>query len=102
MIGKVIKRCAIALAAWLPFFALWLLFSLSFSRDRFSSVFLVSLISVGSAGLLGIAVWYGCRRWPWPFGFKLSFYLLQLVFAVMYAVAWTAALYAFDIVRRGG
>src|SRR5262249_23059103 len=101
MIGKVIRRCAIALAAWLPFFALWLLFSLSFSRDRFSDVFLGSLISVGSAGLLGIAVWYGCRGWPWPFGFKLTFYLLQILFAVMYAVAWTAALYAFDSVRRG-
>ncbi len=96
-----IRRCAIVLAAWLPFFALWVLFAMSFSRDRFSAIFVASLISMGSAGLLGIAVWHLCRRWPWPLGFNLKFYLLQVFFALLYAVAWTTAVYGLESLRRG-
>src|SRR5215469_4319878 len=102
MIRKLIMRGGVALAGWLPFFALWVLFALSFSHDRVSDILVSSLISIGSAGLLGIAVWYVCRRWPWPLGFTLSFYLLQILFAVLYAAAWTAAVFGLDALRRGG
>src|SRR5215510_1201115 len=102
MVRRIITRCAIALAVWLPFFVLWVLFFMSFARDPFSLIFVTSLITIGSAGLLGIAVWYLCRRWPWPLGFSLSFYLLQCVFAFLYAAAWTIAVYALDALRRGG
>jgi hypothetical protein len=101
MVRKLIKRCVIVLAAWLPFFAIWLLIAMSFARDRFSAVLIASLVSMGSAGLLGIAVWYVCQRWPWPLGFRLNFYLLQISFAVMYGVAWTAAVYGLEFLRRG-
>jgi len=87
MVPKVFKRWIIAFTAWLPFFVLWVLFAMSFARDRFSAIFLASLISMGSAGLLGIGVWYGCRRWPWPFGFSLSFYLVYVLCALLYAAA---------------
>src|SRR6266852_4273716 len=99
MVRKRIKRCAIALAAWLPFFAIWLLVAMSFARDRFSAVLIESLISMGSAGLLGIAVWYVCQRCPWPLGFKLNFYLLQLFFAMVYGIAWTASIYGLESLR---
>src|SRR5947207_11581284 len=101
MVHKLIKRCAIALAAWLPFFTIWLLVAMSFARDRFSAVLIGSLVSMGSAGLLGIAVWYVCQRWPWPLGFRLNFYLLQISFAVAYGVAWTAVVYGLEFLRRG-
>src|SRR5216684_6981858 len=101
MVRKLIKRCAIALAAWLPFFAIWLLVAMLLARDRFSTVLIASLISMGSAGLLGIGVWYVCQRWPWPLGFKLNFYLLQIFFAVVYGVAWTAAVYGLESLRGG-
>src|SRR5215469_13308344 len=99
---KVIRRCVIALAAWLPFFALWVLFAMSFARDRFSGIFLASLISMGSAGLLGTAVWHACRRWPWPLGYNLSFYSLHVLFALLYAGAWTIAVYGLESLRRRG
>lgn len=102
MVPKVIKRCVIALAAWLPFFALWVLFAISFARDRFSATFLASLISMGSAGLLGIAVWRACRRWPWPLGYDLSFYSLHVLFALLYASAWTIVVYGLESLRRRG
>jgi hypothetical protein len=101
MARKLIRRCVIASAVWLPFFAIWLLVAMSFARDRFSAVLVGSLISMGSAGLLGIAVWYVCQRWPWPLGFNLNFYLLQIFFAVVYGGAWTAAVYGLDFLRRG-
>ena len=101
MVHKLIKRCAIALAAWLPFFTIWLLVAMSFARDRFSAVLIGSLVSMGSAGLLGIAVWYVCQRWPWPLGFRLNFYVLQISFAVAYGVAWTAVVYGLEFLRRG-
>src|SRR5437016_1513054 len=101
MVHKLIKRCAIALAAWLPFFTIWLLVAMSFARDRFSAVLIGSLVSMGSAGLLGIAVWYVCQHWPWPLGFRLNFYLLQISFAVAYGVAWTAVVYGLEFLRRG-
>src|SRR5215469_10803326 len=88
MVHKIIRRGGIALAAWLPFFVLWVLFGLALSRERFSVIFIASLITMGSAGLLGIPVWYLCRRWPLPLGFTLSFYLLHILFALMYATVW--------------
>src|SRR5262245_10758802 len=102
MIRPIIRRCAIALAAWLPFFALWVLFAMSFARDPFSTILLASLISMGSAGLLGIAVWQASRRWAWPLGFNPKFYLLQVFFALIYVASWTIAIYGLESLRRGG
>ncbi len=99
MVRKVLRRCAIALVAWLPFFAIWVLVGISFGRDRFSAILIGSLISVGSAGVLGIGVWHACRRWPWPLGFKLSFYLRQIFFAVGYGAAWAAAVVGLEFLR---
>ena len=73
MASQVIRRFAIALTAWLPFFALWVMFALSFSREPLSVIFITSLISMGSAGLWGIAVWHSCRRSPLPLGFSARF-----------------------------
>ena len=101
MTRNAIRRCAIVLAAWLPLFAIWVLSAVSFSHDRLSSILLSSLISMGSAGLLGIAVWHVCRRWPWPIGFTLKFYSLQVFFALTYAVIWTAAIYGLESLRTG-
>src|SRR5260370_41124065 len=101
MVRELIKRCAIAFAAWLPFFAIWLLVAMSFARDPFSAVLTGTLLSMGSAGLLGIVVWYVCQRWPWPLGFRLNFYFLQISFAIVYGVAWTAAVYGLEFLRRG-
>jgi len=99
MLRKVIQRCAVAIAAWLPFFAIWFLFALSYPHDRFLPVLISSLISMGSAGLLGIGVWFTCRRWPWPLGFQLRFYLLQIVLAAVYGAAWTAAVVLLEYMR---
>ena len=101
MFRRIITRCAIALAVWLPFFVLWLLFAAAFSRDPFSAVFIASLITMGSAGLLGIGVWYLCRHWPLPRSFTISFYLLHIAFAMLYSTAWTVTIYGIESLLRG-
>ncbi len=101
MVRKVLRQSLIALAAWLPFFVLWLLFAMSFARDPFSAIFISSLISMGTAGLLGVPVWQLCRRWLWPPGFSPNFYLLHVVLALVYAAAWIIAVDGLDALRRG-
>jgi signal transduction histidine kinase len=97
--SKLIRRGVIAAVTWFPFFAIWTLVTMSFGRLAFSSVLTGSLITMGSAGVLGIGVWLACKRWPWPLGFKLRFYLLQIVLAIVYGVAWTAVICLLEYVR---
>jgi len=95
MFRKAIKRSGIVVASLLPFYAIWVLFGLSYGRDPLSTVLMGSLAAVGSAGVLGIGVWYLCKRVPWPLGFSLNFYLLQMLFAVIYGALWAAAVLGF-------
>ena len=85
-----VRRSAIGLAAWLPFFVMWTGVSLSFPQTSWQTAVAGGLITTGSAGVLGILVWFACERWPWPLRFRLSFYTLQIGLAILYGVAWTA------------
>jgi len=101
MMRRVLKRFTIAFAAWLPFFAIWVLYAMSYAHYSFRAALLASLISMGSASALGVAAWHACQRWPWPLRLDLKFYLLQALFASIYSVAWSIAVYWLDSLRRG-
>jgi two-component system LytT family sensor kinase len=101
MIRKAIKRYAIVLAAWLPFFGIWVLYAMSYAHYRLSAALVTSLISMGSASLLGIGAWHVCQRWPWPLRLDLKFYLLQIFFASVYSILWSIAVEALEALRRG-
>ena len=45
---------------------------------------------MGIAGLVGIPIWYACKRWPLPANFRFRFYLLHVGLAVLYGISWTA------------
>jgi signal transduction histidine kinase len=94
-----VRRGAIAIAAWLPFFVLWTAVTLSFPQASLRTALVNGLVSMGSAGVLGILVWFACWRWPWPLQFTLSFYTLQIGLAILYGVAWTAAVVALELLR---
>jgi signal transduction histidine kinase len=98
---KAIKRYAIVLAAWLPFFVIWVFFMMSYARFPLFSAVLTSMISMGSASLLGIGVWHVCQRWPWPLRLNGKFYLLHILLASLYAFLWNLAIYGLESVRRG-
>jgi len=98
---RAIERYAIVLAAWLPFFAIWVLFAMLYAHYPLHAALVTSVISMGSASLMGIAVWHVCQRWPWPLQLDLKFYLLQIVFASAYSILWTLSVYRLEPLRRG-
>src|SRR5262245_16122962 len=95
----VIRRSAIGVAAWLPFFLVWTAVALSSGQVSARTALIGGLIAMGSAGALGILVWFAARRWPWPLGFRLSFYALQILLAFLYGAAWTALVFVLEYVR---
>jgi signal transduction histidine kinase len=101
MAGTRIKHYGIAVAAWLPFFAIWVFYAMSLARYSLRAAIVTSLISMGSASLLGIGVWHLCQLRPWPFHLRLRFYLQQILFACAYTVAWSVAVTALETLRRG-
>ena len=101
MIREVIRRYAIVLVAWLPFFAIWVLYAMVYAHYRLSAAIVTSLISMGSASLLGIAAWHVCQRWPWPLQLDLKFYLLHILFASVYSIFWCVAAFGLESLRRG-
>jgi signal transduction histidine kinase len=98
---QAVRRYAIVLAAWLPFFAIWVYFAMVYAHYSLRAALATSLISMGSASLLGIAVWHVCQHWPWPHRLGLRFYLLQVLLAACYAVSWNILVYALEGMRRG-
>ena len=98
---KAIKRYVIVLAAWLPFFVIWVFYARSYAHYPLRAAFLTSLISMGSASLLGIAVWHVCQLWPWPFRLDLKFYLVQIFLASVYSILWSIAVAWLESIRRG-
>ena len=98
---KVIKRYAIVIAAWLPFFAIWVFFAMLYAHFPLSAAVVTSMISMGSASLLGVAVWHICQHWPWPLRLDLKFYFLQVSFASVYSALWTISVYGVEALRTG-
>jgi len=98
---KAIKRYAIVLGAWLPFFAIWVFFAMLYAHNTFHAALVTSMISMGSASLMGIPVWHICRRWPWPLRLNLKFYFLQILFASGYSIFWSISVYGLEGLRRG-
>lgn len=74
---------------------------MSYARFPLFSALVTSMISIGSAGLLGIAIWHVCQRWPWPLQLKGKFYLAHLFLASVYALLWNLAVYWLESARHG-
>jgi two-component system, LytTR family, sensor kinase len=98
---EALKRYLVLLVAWLPFFVIWVLLAMTYGRISLGSAVVVSLISMGSATLLGAAVWNIARRWPWPINLTVRFYLLHAGFSVLYSTLWVLSTFFFESLRRG-
>ena len=89
------------MGAWLPIFLFWLFFSMAYARISFAEALSRAVLNIGSAAILGTAVWRLSARAPWPREMKLSFYAGQLVAAAVYATLWTVSMYAFEALIGG-
>jgi hypothetical protein len=62
----VVVRTLTVVGAWLPFFLFWVLFFLSYAGQKIELALWSGAIAIGSAAILGIAVWRFCASQPWP------------------------------------
>jgi len=88
----VVARTLTLVGAWLPFFLFWVLFFLSYAGQKLARALWSGVIAIGSAAILGIAVWRFCASQPWPLRVRLVFYAKHFAAASAYAVAWLAAM----------
>ena len=98
-IANWLKQAGAGLAVWLPFFTIWVVVTASFERRLTREAFIESMISMGTAGALGIAVWFACQRWPWPLAVRSRFYVIQAVIAIAFATTWTSTVYLLEASR---
>jgi signal transduction histidine kinase len=98
---KVIKRYAVVLAAWLPFFAIWVFLAMLYAHYPLRAALVTGMISMGSASLMGIAVWHICQHWPFPRRLDLKFYFLQVFLASGYSILWSILVDGLEALHRG-
>ena len=96
-----IRRYAIMLAAWLPFYVVWALIAVVYAHLPLRSSLILSLISIGTASLLGIPVWHICQRHPWPLRLDFRFYSLHVTWAFAYSIAWTLLVFLLEAPEFG-
>jgi signal transduction histidine kinase len=97
------SRTLLVIGAWLPFYLFWVLFFLTYARgsQTVAAALSYGLVAIGSAAVLGIAVWQFCARNPWPLSVRGSFYAEHLAAASAYATAWILAMYTGDAALDG-
>ena len=100
---SVVGRILTVVGAWLPFFLFWVLFFLSYAREAQTVATALSsgAVAIGSAAILGLAVWRFCASQPWPLNVRPVFYAKHLGAASIYAVLWILAMYVADAARMG-
>ncbi|MGZ7080161.1 MAG: sensor histidine kinase, partial [Thermoanaerobaculia bacterium] len=89
-------RGSAVVAAWLPILIFWILFSMVYGHISFALALRISLMTIGTAAVLGIAVWRFCARTPWPETLRAGFYAQHFLFATIYGMAWTVIVITID------
>ena len=99
----VVSRILLVVGAWLPFYLFWVLFYLTYAGENqtLGKGMSYGLVAIGSAAVLGLAVWRFCERNPWPLSVRGSFYAKHLAAASAFAIAWILAMYAGDAALDG-
>jgi signal transduction histidine kinase len=100
---SVAVRTLMVVGAWLPFYLFWVLFYLTYAGETqtLAKGLSYGLVAIGSAAILGVAVWRFCARNPWPLSVRGSFYAKHLAAASTYAIAWILAMYWGDAALDG-
>jgi two-component system LytT family sensor kinase len=89
------------IAAWLPVLSFWVVFSMVYGRVSFAMALRISVMTIGTAAVLGVAVWQFCSRTPWPEKVRAGFYAQHSFVAALYAAAWVVTVYTIDSLVAG-
>ncbi len=97
----VVSRTLTVVGAWLPFFLFWVLFFLSYAGQKPTTALSSGAVAIGSAAILGVAVWSFCASQPWPLRVRPAFYAKHFAAASAYAITWLAAINWAEALVRG-
>jgi signal transduction histidine kinase len=87
--------------AWVPFFLLYVLFTVIHYETSLGHALEFSTRVVGSAALLAVGVWWLTGKYSWPARLRLSFYGVHLGVGSLYAIGWMALAAAGSAVLYG-
>jgi signal transduction histidine kinase len=86
--------------AWAPLWGLWFLIAISSPGQSLSAAALDSSVAIGTAALLGVAVWRFTGVYVWPEQPQLTFYGTHLLAGSLFAVLWMLPVFGADALRR--
>jgi hypothetical protein len=92
---------AALIGAWLPFLFAWVIFTMTYGGVTVADALPRSLVTIGSAALLGIAATAFCSRLQWPDKLRWTFYAKHAAGSAVYAACWIVVTYACDRLLGG-
>ena len=84
------------IAAWLPALVLWMAFAMAGGQVSLTAAFLPSVLTIGVAAVVGLAIWEVCVRVALPEKFRAGFFAIHLLAAIVYSAVWVAATIAIE------
>src|SRR5207245_9987289 len=96
IVRRRLNRAAAVVAAWLPALVLWMAFAMAGGQVSLAAAFPSALMTITVSALLGLVVWRLCIHLPWPEEFRIGFYAVHLVAALVYGLVWMIATIALE------
>ncbi|MBV8519387.1 MAG: histidine kinase [Acidobacteria bacterium] len=93
LVRTLLRNLALLVAAWLPFFSLWVFFAAAYGHQSVGAASYLAFYTIGSAAFLGLGVWYYCAAYRWPQEVRIGFYARHLAMASLYSALWILATY---------
>lgn len=94
-------QAAAIIAAWMPILLFWVVLAITFGRMTSAQAFPLAVLTIGSAALLGIAVWRFCKAMQWPQKLRAGFYVKHFLVAALYAVVWVVGVTVVETLVTG-
>ena len=86
--------------AWAPLWGLWFLIAISSPGQSLAHAALDATLSIGTAALLGVAVWRLTGVYVWPEQPQFTFFGTHLVAGSLFAVLWMLPMFGAEALRR--
>jgi signal transduction histidine kinase len=86
--------------AWAPLWGLWFLIAISSPGQSLAHAALDATLSIGTAALLGIAVWRLTGVYVWPEHLQFGFFGIQLLAGSLFTVLWMLPMFGAEALRR--
>ena len=86
--------------AWVPLWGLWFLINMSSPGQSLAGAALDATRSIGTAALLGVAVWWLTGVYDWPEHLQFKFFGVHLLAGSLFTVLWMLPMFGAEALRR--